>query len=265
MIQYQDKLVNKVSHLTLDNCPRSLLLSGMPGCGKHTLAQMISEQLSLTLRNISEGINDEIISDIYLQPNPAIYLLELSKLSEKQQNSILKFVEEPLKNSYIILVADNENQVIPTVKNRCVKWVFENYTSNQLSTFVEDATVLKYLDLCNTPGQVKELNLSKDILFDMIQLSEKLIDKISVANVANTLTISDKVDFDNSGKKYPLDLFLKALKNYAARKLKVDSKNNILAMYQEISDTQYKLSLPNVSKKYIFEAMLLNLWKIGRM
>ena len=58
---------------------------------------------------------------------------------------------------------------------------------------------------------------------------------------------------------------LKALKNYAARKLKVDSKNNILAMYQEISDTQYKLSLPNVSKKYIFEAMLLNLWKIGRM
>ena len=43
MIQYQDKLVNKVSHLTLDNCPRSLLLSGMPGCGKHALAQMISE------------------------------------------------------------------------------------------------------------------------------------------------------------------------------------------------------------------------------
>ena len=71
--------------------------------------------------------------------------------------------------------------------------------------------------------------------------------------------------FNNSGKKYPLDLFLKALKNYAAGKLKVDSKNNILAMYQEISDTQYKLSLPNVSKKYIFEAMLLNLWKIGRM
>lgn len=192
-------------------------------------------------------------------------MLELSKLSEKQQNSILKFVEEPLKNSYIILVADNENQVIPTVKNRCVKWVFENYTPNELSTFVEDATVLKYLDLCNTPGQVKELNLSKDILFDMIQLSEKLIDKISVANVANTLTISDKVDFDNSGKKYPFDLFLKALKNYAAGKLKVDSKNNILAMYQEISDTQYKLSLPNASKKYIFEAMLLNLWKIGRM
>lgn len=84
MIQYQDKLVNKVSTLTLDNCPRSLLLSGMPGCGKHTLSQMISDKLSLTLRNISEGINDEVISDIYLQPNPAIYLLELSKLSEKQ-------------------------------------------------------------------------------------------------------------------------------------------------------------------------------------
>ena len=42
-------------------------------------------------------------------------MLELSKLSEKQQNSILKFVEEPLKNSYIILVADNENQVIVSV------------------------------------------------------------------------------------------------------------------------------------------------------
>ena len=265
MIQYQDRLVNKISNLTLDNCPRSLLLSGMPGCGKHTLAQMISEKLSLTLRNISEGINDEIISDIYLQPTLAVYLLELSKLSEKQQNTILKFVEEPLKNSYIILIADNENQVIPTIKNRCVKWVFENYTSNQLSTFVEDSTLLKYLDLCDTPGQVKELNSSKDILSDMIQLSRKLIDKIAVANVANTLTISDKIAFDNSSKKYPLELFLKALKSYAASKLKVDSKGNILTMYQEISDTQYKLSLPNVSKKYLFEAMLINLWKIGRM
>lgn len=265
MIQYQDRLVNKISNLTLDNCPRSLLLSGMPGCGKHTLAQIISDKLSLTLRNISEGINDEIISDIYLQPTPAVYLLELSKLSEKQQNTILKFVEEPLKNSYIILIADNENQVIPTIKNRCVKWVFENYTSNQLSTFVEDSTLLKYLDLCDTPGQVKELNSSKDILSDMIQLSRKLIDKIAVANVANTLTISDKIAFDNSSKKYPLELFLKALKNYAASKLKVDSKGNILTMYQEISDTQYKLSLPNVSKKYLFEAMLINLWQIGRM
>ena len=59
--------------------------------------------------------------------------------------------------------------------------------------------------------------------------------------------------------------FLVELNEHENKLAESDSKNNILAMYQEISDTQYKLSLPNVSKKYIFEAMLLNLWKIGRM
>jgi len=43
-------------------------------------------------------------------------------LTEEAANSILKILEEPPKNSIIILVTDDINRIFPTVKSRC-QWV----------------------------------------------------------------------------------------------------------------------------------------------
>ena len=61
---------------------------------------------------------------------PKIYIIDSSTISIKEQNIILKFVEEPLKNSYIIILKNSK--LLPTILNRCQKWKFEAYSKEEL-------------------------------------------------------------------------------------------------------------------------------------
>lgn len=258
----QDKLIEKLNTLTLDTLPHSILLLGDQGSGKHTFVTLIKDKFNLPLFDITNIISQQTIDEIYTKIEPQLYLIDIDKLSVKEENIILKFVEEPLKNSFIIIIGKNKNTILPTIVNRCQIWVMESYYTETLATFLNNNTEDNkwLLQVCKTPGQVLMMQSKFEDAKNMLDMSYKIIKHISTANFANTLTISNKIAFKNESDKWDYDLFIKVLKYALVQTVRAPGYNDVLAF--TLWDRTMKLlqdsNIPHINKQQLFERYLLD-------
>lgn len=129
------------------------LLSGPAGSGRHTLAKLLAAAIlcqggekpcmgCTPCRKIMNGTHPDFITvddpehknvavriirdfreDVYIRPNEAehkIYLFP-QDLGIEGQNALLKTLEEPPKYGVFILLTDNPEKLLPTVRSRCVE------------------------------------------------------------------------------------------------------------------------------------------------
>lgn len=255
MIAGQEKICTQIDHLTLDSFPRSLMLVGARGGGKHLIVDYVASKFKFQVIDITTSLDQESIEELYNRVEPYLYIIRANELSVKEENTILKFLEEPLKNSYIILLAETDIGILPTILNRCQIWYLQNYTREFLKTFV---TANEYvLNIATTPGQVIELcNTSFD---EMLQLADKIIDKIDIASVANTLTLSNKIGFKNESDKYDVKLFTDILLQRLVEHCRISIDNKYMSAYMLTSELKKKLSVKNLDYKAQFEKYLINL------
>jgi replication-associated recombination protein RarA len=249
----QDKIIRYIDDKNRDTFPRSLILLGESGCGKSLVSSYISNKLNLQIVDITGSINFDYIMSLYEKPEPYIYTIMAKDLSIKEQNAILKFVEEPLKNAYIIIEAETTNQLLPTVYNRCQVLNFLPYSKDVLSKFSLDNVLL---DIARTPGQIKHLSEGNKLL-EMTELANKMITKIGVANIPNMLTISDKIAWKKEKDKFDLDTFALVL-NYCIKN-QIKSGQNCFEFYSIIREWNIKRKAPTVIQKSLFENTLLKL------
>lgn len=133
---------NKISH--------AYLFCGPAGCGKLACAKALAKNLEG--QNFSEkienntcpdvkiinpqGVNGYLIGQIKdivkesnlspIQTKYKIYIIRDSeKLGTASANAFLKTLEEPSKNVCFILLANDENNVLPTIVSRCQKFKFK--------------------------------------------------------------------------------------------------------------------------------------------
>ena len=124
----QSKLVNKLLGYSFNTMPKTILLVGEQGAGKQFITKKFTEYLGVELIEINaQTTSDQLIE--YLQsPIQAIYNLNLTETAERQQHKYLKFIEEPSTNMRVILRAESEVGILPTILNRCQCWEFARYT-----------------------------------------------------------------------------------------------------------------------------------------
>lgn len=252
----QYKLRKSIEELiTLDKFPRTCLLEGEYGCGKHLLVSEISKLLKLDIIDISNRLNLDTIQEVYINPNPYIYLIDSSDISIKEQNVILKFLEEPLKNSYIILLVENKNLLLPTVLNRCQIFTFEGYSQNELSQFISSGSN-EFIQYARTPGMI--LKIQSCPVQDIVQLCHKIFMKISQANYSNILTIPNKLCFNKEPDgKLDIKVFNYILLQCA---YELYANNKISHKVYELSRQYYNDSfIFNINKKHLFEHFLIEL------
>ena len=115
MVTGQEKICNQIDKLTLDSFPRSLMLVGSKGAGKHLIVDYIANKFNLQVIDITTTLDQDSIEELYNRVEPYLYIIQANELSVKEENTILKFVEEPLKNSYIILLAETAIGILPTI------------------------------------------------------------------------------------------------------------------------------------------------------
>ena len=113
----QDKLINKINSTNIDDWPSSTILLGDVGCGKHTVLNYITNRYNLKQIELTKNLNQESIEAAYQRVEPCLYYFDAKLLSEKQQNMLLKFIEEPLSGSFIVILCDNRSRLLPTVLN----------------------------------------------------------------------------------------------------------------------------------------------------
>lgn len=238
----------------MDNFPRTLLLLGEYGSGKHLLVEYIANRFCLETEDISDNLTLEKIDNITQQVSPKIYVINSSKLTVKNENVILKFLEEPLKNAYVVVLCEHKSNVIPTVWNRCQVWKLSTYERDFLSTFTQKYNE-QLMRVANTPGKVIEYQHYP--LKEMFELANKIFNSIKKANFANVLTISRFIAFKNEKDKFDFNLFLDILL-IVSKELFL---NNVVSsdVYQLTNTLNNNKHIFNVDKKALFEHYLIEL------
>ena len=94
----KDGIINKLLSSQSTNFP-SLILWGPPGCGKTTLARIISKNIKrpffeLSAVNTSSKIINEIVEN---EDSPIIFIDEIHRFNKSQQSRLLPFVERKLQ------------------------------------------------------------------------------------------------------------------------------------------------------------------------
>ena len=138
---------NRISHF--------YLISGPEGSGKHTLARLLAQAALCSgdkkpcgqcshCRKVISGTHPDFITvddpekknipvelirsaraDIYIQPNEGdrkVYMIPRAQdMLPPSQNALLKILEEPPSYGVFILLADNPEKLLPTIRSRCVE------------------------------------------------------------------------------------------------------------------------------------------------
>lgn len=264
MISGQEKICSRIDNATLDTFPRTLMLVGLRGSGKHMICDYVSKKFNLRLLDITEQLDLETIDEIYNRVEPYLYIIQANSITVKEENVILKFLEEPLKNAFIIMLTENENGLLQTIVNRCQIWHLQNYSKEFLSQFIsEDKDVENILNIAKTPGQVVELcNIN---FTDAIELADKIISKINIASVSNTLTLSNKISFKkDETDKINVALFIDILLNRLVETYKINNNSALFQAYKLTSELSQLLTVKNLDQKALFEKYLLELRTIMR-
>ena len=129
------------------------LISGPEGSGKHTLARLLASAILcqgeqkpcgacgpcrkiagnnhpdfITVEDpehkaVAVKIVREIREDVFIRPNESAYKIYLfpQELGIEGQNALLKILEEPPKHGVFILLTDNPEKLLTTVRSRCTE------------------------------------------------------------------------------------------------------------------------------------------------
>lgn len=113
--------------------PHAILLSGPSGCGKTTIARILKRILNCVKTDFTEincadfrGIDTvrEIRRNVRLEAlgDSRLWLIdEAHKLSDDAQTALLKTLEEPPKQAYLILATTHPTKLIRTIRTRCAE------------------------------------------------------------------------------------------------------------------------------------------------
>lgn len=260
----QEKLVKALEGYTLETAPKTILFLGQSGCGKSWIANAFAKQLDLEVVVVKPDSTAEKLIEYYQCPINKMYLIDLKDIVEKDQNKFLKFIEEPSKTMNIILMAESTVGILPTILNRCVKYVFEPYTPEQLKQFdwaVNCSEEIAY-EICKTPGQL--LELSADNLDQALGLCRAIVSSVDKANYANTLSIVTKINLKDDAKKIDFKLFFDLMTYVAFDDYKKNNNELSFKIYLYTIRQQAKALNINVAKEAFLLNYLDNIWRLAR-
>lgn len=260
----QEKLVKALEGYTLETAPKTILFLGQSGCGKSWIANAFAKQLDLEVVVVQPDSTAEKLIEYYQCPINKMYLIDLKDIVEKDQNKFLKFIEEPSKTMNIILMAESTVGILPTILNRCVKYVFEPYTPEQLKQFdwaVNCSEEIAY-EICKTPGQL--LELSADNLDQALGLCRAIVSSVDKANYANTLSIVTKINLKDDAKKIDFKLFFDLMTYAAFDDYKKNNNELSFKIYLYTIRQQAKALNINVAKEAFLLNYLDNIWRLAR-
>lgn len=267
----QEQLQRTMESMILSHTfPRFALIVGPAGSGKKTLLRELFQNLIYAEDNKVESVR-EIVKMVYSMHDSTFVFTDIDDMSLAAKNALLKVVEECPNNNSFIMTAEDENNVLDTIRSRAIIFHMDNYTADDLAEYInehqpaESANTSLLLDICNYPGEV-DLMCSFGVT-EFYAYVQKVVDNIAVVSGANAFKIGEKLSFKENDGKYDLKLFLKTFLKCCVDKFSTASNFDIL-MYsigcQITSKYIRDMRVKGINKQMLFDSWLLEIREAWR-
>ena len=253
----QTKLLSKIN--AIEYLPKTLMFLGPVGCGKHTIAKYVAKEFKLDFVEIEESVSAQDLEDYTHKTIDTLYLINLNKFTEKQQNQFLKFIEEPSKSVYIILIANSEAGILNTILNRSIKYHLEPYTKEQIEQITNTTVNDLAFKIFQTPGKL--LNLTEQSFNDVMGLAGTVVHSINRATYPNALVVSTKINYKDLYNKIDFDLFFDAVEYLALEDYINNKTEQSLTVFKTTNQFKQYATQQNLIKEILMINYLTTLWE----
>ena len=260
--------------INFKNLPHGIIISGPSGIGKKILANKISKDLLINKNNKSDDIdllnhpdfftldkdkillhhityredkwddekgqrnvNDFLSVTPSIAVNKVVLILNAQTMNNSSQNALLKSLEEPAPNSYIIITTDRPKSLLETIYSRCQiinipnvtqkvtnEWLIENgisdINSNDFPSFSTPLSILNDIQNNDHHNFRDFINIISEYLDNKLDLN------LTIKNISSL----------------EIDLIMKA--NYLIEFLKILLKSKLLSedlsgIYKKYNSLKY--------------------------
>ena len=205
--------------------PHAILLLGKKGIGKASFAREFALQITHSNPDIlliekeaeKKEIGVEKIRSIKEFSNQTAAISESKfividsacELTKSAANAVLKILEEPLPNNFLILVAHNLHRVLPTIRSRCQTVKIPDLSRANFIKIVKD-DVEFIAEICdNSPAEAIRLGAELSRFYALFlrsiinkKLSEELLKKVADKSYSSQITEKSCEFFFNRLSKF---------------------------------------------------------------
>jgi DNA polymerase-3 subunit delta' len=257
-----DWLDNIYKSINLENLPHGIIINGPKGIGKEIFAKELASELLLNKNTLLQdcdlldannhpdyfilqkdkillhhitfrktkwdeekgqrNINDFLGITPSIAINKVALILNAQTMNNECQNALLKNLEEPAPNSYIIMVTDRSNVLLETIYSRCQIFNIPNLSSKEMNAWLSKRGISE-INFNDFPSFYTPLKIIEDIENDRHLIFKKFISVISDY-------INNKSDIGSLIKDLSsMDINLITKTNYLIEFLKILLRSKLLS------------------------------------
>ena len=257
-----DWLDNIYKTINLENLPHGIIINGPKGIGKEIFAKELASELLLNKNTLLQdcdlldannhpdyfilqkdkillhhitfrktkwdeekgqrNINDFLGITPSIAINKVALILNAQTMNNECQNALLKNLEEPAPNTYIIMVTDRSNVLLETIYSRCQIFNIPNLSSKEMNAWLSKRGISE-INFNDFPSFYTPLKIIEDIENDRHLIFKKFISAISDY-------INNKSDIGSLIKDLSsMDINLITKTNYLIEFLKILLRSKLLS------------------------------------
>ena len=257
-----DWVDNIYKSINLENLPHGIIINGPKGIGKEIFAKELASELLLNKNTLLQdcdlldannhpdyfilqkdkillhhitfrktkwdeekgqrNINDFLGITPSIAINKVALILNAQTMNNECQNALLKNLEEPAPNTYIIMVTDRSNALLETIYSRCQIFNIPNLSSKEMNAWLSKRGISE-INFNDFPSFYTPLKIIEDIENDRHLIFKKFISVISDY-------INNKSDIGSLIKDLSsMDINLITKTNYLIEFLKILLRSKLLS------------------------------------
>lgn len=237
-----------------------------------------------------DEIREQVVEDAGIRPyrgNKKIYLIpDASKMTVQAQNALLKTLEEPPAYCHIMLIADNVDILLPTIRSRCVEISVPLITEDEMRSYLinemfmpdHDARMIASFSQGNI-GRARRLANSGDF-HDKLVESVRFLKNSKDMDAISRIEFDKKIAADKQGIYDYLELFsiwfrdvlyfkaandtqrlvFKDELNAIRQRASVSSYEGLMQIISGIETAKGRLRA-NVNPELVLELLFLTIWE----
>lgn len=154
------------------------------------------DKTSISVNDIREQLNNDISIKPYSSEYKIYIIPDANKMTEQAQNALLKTLEEPPVYAIIILLTENCDSLLPTIRSRCVTLTMNPVEKDKICTYLENKFQLEP-EQAQIAANYCQGNIGKAIRFasssDFIEMKNQVLkllknlDSMDIASIIDTI------------------------------------------------------------------------------